>query len=166
MESLSLNSEERELQQMKLVERQLHSNCMARFKELKTHLEFLHNINSVTVEACLGTEGAVLEACLANEGIAMDDNLIAKESTNNSTSSEQHNKCNRSGNENKSSNNESSSAGNNADADIRPSNDNDIVLEESIKRMMKIIDLLSLDSRSGKPMNEMVLTKIRMGLVD
>nr|GEU56730.1 hypothetical protein [Tanacetum cinerariifolium] len=111
----------------------------------------------------------------------MDDNLIAKESTNNSTLSEQHNKCSRSGNENKSSNNESSSAGNNADADIRPSNDNDTIREvnhdmfenmvvhgiqnhvqpesipdtyvESIGRMMKIIDRLSLDSRYGKPKN-------------
>ncbi|GKE26122.1 hypothetical protein Tco_1441506 [Tanacetum coccineum] len=43
MESSSLNSEERELQQMQLEERQLHSNCMAWFKELKIHLETLHN---------------------------------------------------------------------------------------------------------------------------
>ncbi|GKA86526.1 hypothetical protein Tco_0808237 [Tanacetum coccineum] len=49
MESSSSNSEERELQQMQLEERQLQSNCMARFKELKTHLEFLHNINNLSV---------------------------------------------------------------------------------------------------------------------
>ncbi|GKE59321.1 hypothetical protein Tco_1498506 [Tanacetum coccineum] len=110
MESLSSNSEERELQHMKLEERQLHSNCMARFKELKTHLEYLHNINNLT-------------------GITMDDNLIAKESTNDSTSSEQQNKCSKSGNKNKSSDNESNSAGNNADADIEPSNDNDTILD-------------------------------------
>ncbi|GKG14549.1 hypothetical protein Tco_0354149, partial [Tanacetum coccineum] len=45
MESSSSNSEERELQQMQLEERELHQNCMARFKELKTHLEFLQNTN-------------------------------------------------------------------------------------------------------------------------
>nr|GEU51756.1 reverse transcriptase zinc-binding domain-containing protein [Tanacetum cinerariifolium] len=47
MESSSENSVERELQQMQLEERQLHFNCMARFNELKTHLEFLHNTNSL-----------------------------------------------------------------------------------------------------------------------
>ncbi|GJY67908.1 hypothetical protein Tco_0470890 [Tanacetum coccineum] len=35
MESLSSNTEERELQQMRLEERILHPNCMAWFKELK-----------------------------------------------------------------------------------------------------------------------------------
>ncbi|GJY77715.1 hypothetical protein Tco_0483516 [Tanacetum coccineum] len=49
MESLSPHSEERELQLMQLEERQLHSNCMAMFKELKTHLEFLQNHNSLKV---------------------------------------------------------------------------------------------------------------------
>ncbi|GKC10675.1 hypothetical protein Tco_1007457 [Tanacetum coccineum] len=43
MESSSSNSKERELQQMQLEERQLHSNCMAWFKELKIHLETIHN---------------------------------------------------------------------------------------------------------------------------
>ncbi|GJY01923.1 hypothetical protein Tco_0360075 [Tanacetum coccineum] len=45
MESSSSNSKERELQQMQLEERELHQNCMAKFNELKTHLEFLQNTN-------------------------------------------------------------------------------------------------------------------------
>ncbi|GJZ68571.1 hypothetical protein Tco_0631811, partial [Tanacetum coccineum] len=49
MESSSSNSEEKELQQMQLEERELHQKCMARFKELKTHLEFLHNINNLSL---------------------------------------------------------------------------------------------------------------------
>ncbi|GKD85515.1 hypothetical protein Tco_1397517 [Tanacetum coccineum] len=43
MESLSSNSEERELQQMQLEERQSHSNCMTWFKGLKIYLDTLHN---------------------------------------------------------------------------------------------------------------------------
>ncbi|GJQ98418.1 hypothetical protein Tco_0009557 [Tanacetum coccineum] len=34
---------------MQLEERELHQKCMARFKELKTHLEFLHNINNLSL---------------------------------------------------------------------------------------------------------------------
>ncbi|GKA12051.1 hypothetical protein Tco_0691597 [Tanacetum coccineum] len=49
MESSSSNSEERELQQMQMEERELHQNCLAWFTKLKTHLEFLHNINSHSV---------------------------------------------------------------------------------------------------------------------
>ncbi|GKE22713.1 hypothetical protein Tco_1434225 [Tanacetum coccineum] len=104
MESSSLNSEERELQQMQLEERQLHSNCMARFKELKTHLEFLHNINnlleiekwlnekeihqqeslvteSTTLEANLSTNGTTSDDSSVTEGIAMDASLVSKQST-------------------------------------------------------------------------------------
>ncbi|GJY16375.1 hypothetical protein Tco_0386797 [Tanacetum coccineum] len=93
MKSSSLNSEERKLQLMQLEERQLHSQCMAWFKELKIRLEFLHN-NSLSV-ACLVTEGAALEACLVTEGITMDDNLVAKESTYDSIiSSDQLDECN------------------------------------------------------------------------
>ncbi|GJX20944.1 hypothetical protein Tco_0223621 [Tanacetum coccineum] len=79
MESLSSNSEEKELQQMQFEERQLYSQCMAWFKELKIHREFLHN--------------------------------------------------NRSRNENKSSDHESTSSGNDSNADIGPSYDNDTVSE-------------------------------------
>ncbi|GJY95855.1 hypothetical protein Tco_0512216 [Tanacetum coccineum] len=43
MESSTSNSEERELQQMQLEERHLHSKCMAWFKELNSHLETFHN---------------------------------------------------------------------------------------------------------------------------
>ncbi|GJV70938.1 hypothetical protein Tco_1490933 [Tanacetum coccineum] len=43
MESSSSNSEERELQQMQLEERELHQNCLEWFTKLKTHLEFLPN---------------------------------------------------------------------------------------------------------------------------
>ncbi|GJS47413.1 hypothetical protein Tco_0597534 [Tanacetum coccineum] len=43
MESSASNSEERELQQMQLEERHLHSKCMAWFKELNSHLETFHN---------------------------------------------------------------------------------------------------------------------------
>ncbi|GJZ01360.1 hypothetical protein Tco_0519321 [Tanacetum coccineum] len=54
MESSSSNSKERELQQMQLEETQLHANCMSRFKELKIHLEFLHNNNSLKVGRNMG----------------------------------------------------------------------------------------------------------------
>ncbi|GKB75613.1 hypothetical protein Tco_0942508 [Tanacetum coccineum] len=56
----------------------------------------------------LSTDGATLEACLVDEGIALDDNLVTKESTiDSTTSSKQQNKNSRSGNENISSDNES-----------------------------------------------------------
>ncbi|GKA27223.1 hypothetical protein Tco_0713391 [Tanacetum coccineum] len=117
MESSSSHSEERELQLMQLEERQLHANCMSRFKELKIHLEFLHNNNSLKMKESevqaikeiekwlkereiqhqenLSTKGTTLVACLVTEGIAMDDNLIDKESTFDSiTSSKQLDECN------------------------------------------------------------------------
>ncbi|GJV62922.1 hypothetical protein Tco_1473750 [Tanacetum coccineum] len=43
MEPLSLNSEEKELQQMQLDEREPHQKCLARFKNLKSHLETLYD---------------------------------------------------------------------------------------------------------------------------
>ncbi|GJS00694.1 hypothetical protein Tco_0317202 [Tanacetum coccineum] len=49
MESSSSNSKERELQQMQMEEREPHQKCLAWFTKLKTHLEFLHNINSPSV---------------------------------------------------------------------------------------------------------------------
>ncbi|GKE43644.1 hypothetical protein Tco_1470928, partial [Tanacetum coccineum] len=42
MESSSLNSEEMELQQMQLDERERHQKCLAWFTKLKIHLETLH----------------------------------------------------------------------------------------------------------------------------
>ncbi|GJW53423.1 hypothetical protein Tco_0097508 [Tanacetum coccineum] len=126
MESSSSNSEERELQQMQLEERQLNSNCMAWVKEVKIHLETLHNNSTddtalvassvtegTTLEENLSTDdttldaSAALEACLVTKGIAT-----------------------RSGNENRSSDNESTSSGNAADADIRPSYDSE---EDNVK---------------------------------
>ncbi|GJU19924.1 hypothetical protein Tco_1153266 [Tanacetum coccineum] len=47
MESSSLNSNLRELQQIQLEKLQLHSNCMAWFKELKIHLGNLHKFSKV-----------------------------------------------------------------------------------------------------------------------
>ncbi|GKD08414.1 hypothetical protein Tco_1188099 [Tanacetum coccineum] len=195
MESSSSNSEEMELQEMQLEGRELHQKYFAWFKNLKTHLEFLHNTSNISVwlnmrpyeiafriffheeyetfkvkkdknlnqfqwqlerkiihlsnpksclkvlrtpfkeffdskkvnasdfenkswqntfkdirdgnlkltnqqqslvtegailEACLVTKGATLEACLVNESRALDDNLVVKETTDDSvTSSEQ-----------------------------------------------------------------------------
>ncbi|GKE49993.1 hypothetical protein Tco_1481251 [Tanacetum coccineum] len=43
MESSSSNSEEMELQQMQLNERELHKKCLTWFTKLKIHLETLHN---------------------------------------------------------------------------------------------------------------------------
>nr|GFC68387.1 hypothetical protein [Tanacetum cinerariifolium] len=92
---------------------------------------------STVMDACLVTEGASLEACLVIEGTKMDDSLVAKESTNDYvTSSEQldessslRNECSRSRNENRISDHESISLGNDADADIGPSYDNDTMSE-------------------------------------
>nr|GEU49194.1 reverse transcriptase zinc-binding domain-containing protein [Tanacetum cinerariifolium] len=42
METSSLNSEEMELQQMQLDERELHKKCLALFEKLKKHLGFIH----------------------------------------------------------------------------------------------------------------------------
>ncbi|GJZ49737.1 hypothetical protein Tco_0603927 [Tanacetum coccineum] len=47
MESSSSNSEESELQQMQLEERELHQKCLAWFKELKSHLGNLHKFFEV-----------------------------------------------------------------------------------------------------------------------
>ncbi|GKA26679.1 hypothetical protein Tco_0712788 [Tanacetum coccineum] len=47
MESSSSNSEEMELQHMQLDERELHQKCLEWFKNLKKHLEFLHNTNNL-----------------------------------------------------------------------------------------------------------------------
>ncbi|GKB54330.1 hypothetical protein Tco_0905083 [Tanacetum coccineum] len=164
MEYSSSNSEERELQQMQLKEKYLHSKYMAWFKELNSHLETLYTTGLQWAETkdhmklhfeysskksisllqrsyfsnkcwqkhfkdymgcepetyrrnllwylddldkliderqqeSLVTEGTTLEANLSTDGTsldaisvteAMDDNLVAKESTNDSvTSSEQ-----------------------------------------------------------------------------
>ncbi|GKC88909.1 hypothetical protein Tco_1149558, partial [Tanacetum coccineum] len=48
MESSSSNSEERELQQMQLEERELHQKCLAGFKKLKIHLGNLHTSSIFT----------------------------------------------------------------------------------------------------------------------
>ncbi|GJZ22649.1 hypothetical protein Tco_0559688 [Tanacetum coccineum] len=110
MESSSSNSEERELQQMQLEERKSHSNYMAWFTELKEtdfHREYELQFESITMATY---------ASFVIEGIAIDDNLVAKESTDNSiTSLEQLD--------------ESSISRNNADADIGPSYDSDTVFK-------------------------------------
>ncbi|GKA36727.1 hypothetical protein Tco_0723292 [Tanacetum coccineum] len=51
MESSSSNSKERELQQMQLEETQLHSKCVASFKELKSHLGNLHKFSEKEANA-------------------------------------------------------------------------------------------------------------------
>ncbi|GJX79620.1 hypothetical protein Tco_0327769 [Tanacetum coccineum] len=190
MESSSSNLEESELQLMRLEERQVHSKGMAWFKELKSHLETLHNnrtqfkeffdskeVNALDfhnqcwqkhfkdytrcepetcrrnllryleefdkliderIQESLVTEGAALEASFVTGGISLDSSLVAKQSTvDSSTSSEHQNECNssrnecsRSGNENISSDNKSGSSGNDADANIEPSYDSDIVSED------------------------------------
>ncbi|GJY48935.1 hypothetical protein Tco_0438891 [Tanacetum coccineum] len=90
----------------------------------------------IVMEACLVIEGATLEACLVNESIEMDDSLVAKESTDNSVtsseldeSSSSRNEYSKSGNKNISSDHESTSSRNDADVDIGPSYDSDIVSE-------------------------------------
>nr|GEW68185.1 hypothetical protein [Tanacetum cinerariifolium] len=60
-----------------------------RLKEKETQKQSLVNEGAV-LEACLVTEGAILEACLVNKGRALDDNLVIKETIDDSvTSSEQ-----------------------------------------------------------------------------
>ncbi|GJV86871.1 hypothetical protein Tco_1530809 [Tanacetum coccineum] len=83
------------------------------------------------MEACFVTKGATLEACLVNEGITLNDNTGVMESSG--TKSENSNSetpFSRSKDENRSFDKESSSSkGNDADADIGPSYDSDIVTE-------------------------------------
>ncbi|GJU15975.1 hypothetical protein Tco_1143941 [Tanacetum coccineum] len=50
--------------------------------------------NRLGRQESLDTEGVALEACLVTRGITMDDNLVAKESKDDSTSSEQLDECN------------------------------------------------------------------------
>ncbi|GJZ44263.1 hypothetical protein Tco_0591518 [Tanacetum coccineum] len=105
------------------------------------------------IEACLVTKGATLEACLVNEGIVVNDNTSVMkssrtESENNSSTTpfnrsedenrssdkdcnSSRNECNKSGNENICSNHESTSLGNDANADIGPSYDYDIVTKRA-----------------------------------
>ncbi|GKB49766.1 hypothetical protein Tco_0900519, partial [Tanacetum coccineum] len=104
---------------------------------------------SAAIEACLVTKGATLEASLGHEGIALNDytgvtESSGTESENNSSTTpfnrsedenrssdkdcnSSRNECNKSGNENICSNHESTSLGNDANADIGPSYDYDIV---------------------------------------
>ncbi|GJT61159.1 hypothetical protein Tco_1004692 [Tanacetum coccineum] len=168
MEPSSLNSEEKELQQMQLDERELHQKCLTLLEKLKIHLESLHNsfhymkTRSFEIafriffledlESMFITEGAVMEACLVNKGRALDDNLVIKETTDDTVTSLEQldessssmnenrssdkdisnsmNECSRPGNENRSSDHKSTSSGNDADTDIDPSYDSDIVTEE------------------------------------
>ncbi|GJX63698.1 hypothetical protein Tco_0296598 [Tanacetum coccineum] len=65
-----------------------------------TTLEVCLVTEGATLEACLVTKGEALEACLVTKGIKMDDNLDAKESTNDSiTSSKQLDESSNSGND-------------------------------------------------------------------
>ncbi|GKD56538.1 hypothetical protein Tco_1289925 [Tanacetum coccineum] len=113
-----LRMKEREVQAIKDIEKWLKESEMQKQDSLVT--------KGAALEASLVTEGATLEACLVNEGIAMDDNLLAKESTYDSvTSSEQLHESSSSGNEIRISDNASSRSGNDANANIRPLYDND-----------------------------------------
>ncbi|GKA95071.1 hypothetical protein Tco_0817109 [Tanacetum coccineum] len=98
MESSSSNSEERELQQMLLEEKQLHSKCMASFKELKSHLGNLPMFSEVKNtrpfeiafrilfrkdhqtfrEKILVIEGEALDASLVIEGASLEARLVTK----------------------------------------------------------------------------------------
>ncbi|GJU22298.1 hypothetical protein Tco_1155640 [Tanacetum coccineum] len=119
MESSSSNPEESELQQMQLEERNLHQKCMAWFKELKSHLGTLHKFSEVRntrpfeIAFCIFFHEEhhtfrekmyhnldQLQLQLERENLhshdsktcfeQCDDNLVAKESTDDSaTSSEQ-----------------------------------------------------------------------------
>nr|GEZ57090.1 hypothetical protein [Tanacetum cinerariifolium]GEZ81753.1 hypothetical protein [Tanacetum cinerariifolium] len=106
-------------------------------------------------ESSFFTKGAALEACLVNEGIALNDNTSVTES--NGTESESNslvtsfsrsededksydkdssilmNECSSLGNENASSGHESTDSGNDADADVGPSYDSDVVIEDRDK---------------------------------
>ncbi|GKE61485.1 hypothetical protein Tco_1511852, partial [Tanacetum coccineum] len=101
MESSSSNSKERELQHMQLEERQLHTKCVASFKELKSHLENLHKFYEVRNtrpfeiafcilfceehqtfrEKILVTEGTTLEANLSTNGTSLDATSVIEGNT-------------------------------------------------------------------------------------
>ncbi|GJX79067.1 hypothetical protein Tco_0327216, partial [Tanacetum coccineum] len=124
------------------------------------------------IEACLVTKGATLEACLVNEGIAVNDNTnVMKssrtESENNSLTTpfsrsedenrssdkdcnSSRNECNKSGNENRSSDHESTSSRKDANADIGPSYDCDIVIEVNENNSNIIYDIPNIDLDRNK----------------
>ncbi|GKD32108.1 hypothetical protein Tco_1242886 [Tanacetum coccineum] len=71
-----LQIKEREVQAIKEIEKRLKESELQRQESLITE--------DAELEACLVTEGATLKACLVNEGRALDDNLVVKETTNDS----------------------------------------------------------------------------------
>ncbi|GKC61558.1 hypothetical protein Tco_1089156 [Tanacetum coccineum] len=64
METSSLNSEEMELQQMQLDERELHQKCLALFEKLKKHLGFLYRTSDFQRESCHGHNS---KTCLGHD---------------------------------------------------------------------------------------------------
>ncbi|GJX80190.1 hypothetical protein Tco_0328339 [Tanacetum coccineum] len=128
MESSSSNSEEIELQQMQLNERELHQKCLAWFTKLKIHLETLHisfhymKTRSFEIPFCLlfleEYESGNIRSLLVKEGIALNDNTgVTENSGTESKNSSTETTFSRSEKES------SSSEGNAADADIGPSYD-------------------------------------------
>ncbi|GJW66820.1 hypothetical protein Tco_0121244 [Tanacetum coccineum] len=128
-----IRMKEREVQAIKEIEKRLKEREIQQQESLSTNgiaLDASLVTDGTTLDASLVTEGATLEASLVIEGMVLDASLVDKQSTvDSSTSSEHHNESNSSGNENKSYDNESSSSGNDADVDIGPSYDSDIVSE-------------------------------------
>nr|GFB42970.1 hypothetical protein [Tanacetum cinerariifolium] len=114
-----------------------------------TSLEACLVTEGAVTKARFVTKGAALEACLVNEGITLNDNMgVTKRNgtesessslvtsfsrskdenkSSNKDSSSSMNECIKLGNENESSDHESTSLGNDANADVGPSYDNDTV---------------------------------------
>ncbi|GKB52729.1 hypothetical protein Tco_0903482, partial [Tanacetum coccineum] len=94
---------EREVQAIMEIEKWLKEREIQQQESLVTEgttLEANLSNDGTTLDASLVTEGATLEACLVTEGTTMDDNLVAKESIDDSvTSLEQLEESNNSGND-------------------------------------------------------------------
>ncbi|GKE35491.1 hypothetical protein Tco_1454813 [Tanacetum coccineum] len=71
--------EEKEFQEIKEIEIRLQESEMHKQESLVS--------KGTSLEDCLVTEDAELEACFVNKGIEVDDNLVAKESTDDSVTS-------------------------------------------------------------------------------
>ncbi|GJU22221.1 hypothetical protein Tco_1155563 [Tanacetum coccineum] len=84
MESLDSNSQERELHQMQLEERQMHSNSMACFKGLEPHLRSLYQ-NSLAFRRFFGEEHQTFKLQSKDVQInlvqAVNANLVVTESS-------------------------------------------------------------------------------------
>ncbi|GJS78602.1 hypothetical protein Tco_0728483 [Tanacetum coccineum] len=153
MESSSLNSEEMELQQMQLDERELHQKCLALFEKLKKYLGFLHRTQfkeflirnrRALLQYLEEVDKLIDERVLKYSALQMKDKevQVIKEIKNRLKEKEiqqQESLITKGaaieaclvtkGNENKSSDHESTSSRIDADADIGSSNDSNILLE-------------------------------------